>query len=253
MYIIFLVIMIVLLIALATISTISERKLRGVFITEKMRCMNYYLSMMMLWDLVIIIVIMSFFGGISAADLGLRAISFDHSLWFTLITIIICGGFLGVLLFQTISTIVNPKSREKTLENTPKDGAYQILPRTKKEKILFTLLSVTAGICEEIIFRGFLVFLLKSVFPDISLILIIVISSLIFGFSHGYQGLLGVLETGAVGVLLLCLIVVTDSLILAMILHFVIDFSNAFLLSEDDAVREKEEFEENENLLEKKD
>ena len=118
-------------------------------------------------------------------------------------------------------------------------GAIGVLPRTKKEKYLFSLLALSAGICEEIIFRGFLVFLVLAIFPSVPIYLVILISTLIFGIAHAYQGLQGVISTGLLAVMFMCLFLVTDCLIFPMLLHFIIDFSATFILSEKSMVDSK--------------
>lgn len=60
-------------------------------------------------------------------------------------------------------------------------------PTTGKELTLFLLLSATAGVCEEIIFRGYL----QRQFSIVSRFTVfgIIAQAVIFGASHGYQGL----------------------------------------------------------------
>jgi membrane protease YdiL (CAAX protease family) len=62
--------------------------------------------------------------------------------------------------------------------------------------------------------------------------LIVLIQSILFGISHLYQGIQGIVMTAVAGALFMCLFLVTDSLILPMALHFFVDFSNTFSLSE---------------------
>jgi CAAX protease family protein len=60
-------------------------------------------------------------------------------------------------------------------------------PQNAKELALFLILSATAGVCEEIIFRGYL----QRQFASLgrSAIIGIVAQAIIFGASHGYEGL----------------------------------------------------------------
>lgn len=44
---------------------------------------------------------------------------------------------------------------------------------------------------------------------------------------------MGVIKTGAVGMILVLLYLVTDSLVPGIILHFLIDYSSAFLIREE--------------------
>jgi len=135
-------------------------------------------------------------------------------------------------VYELIASLVSNESREQNLDNDHGEMAA-MLPRTKKEKWLFSLRTLSSAICEEILFRGFLLFLLQSIFPDIPLYLIILIACVIFGASHLYQGLQGVISTGLMALLFICLFLVTNSLILVMLLHFATDFSATFVLSEE--------------------
>lgn len=234
-YVIFLVVILMLLALVVLTSLFSERKLKAGFITEKMKCKNYLQSIASLWIFVLIIFFLAFIDGISLNDIGLRPISFNYNIWFTVVTLAIAGIFIAILLNQTISLFVSPKAREEANKLDTGKGAAQVLPRTKKEKKIFSLLCITAGICEEIIFRGIIVFLIQTIFPGIPIILTIVITSVIFGFSHFYQGIEGMVKTGIAGAVLVCVVIVSGSLILAMILHFLVDFSSVFILSGDRA------------------
>jgi len=62
-----------------------------------------------------------------------------------------------------------------------------LLPQTTDELLLWMVVSLTAGICEEIIFRGYLQ--QQSRLITDSAWLGIVVSGIVFGAGHGYQGL----------------------------------------------------------------
>jgi membrane protease YdiL (CAAX protease family) len=62
-----------------------------------------------------------------------------------------------------------------------------LLPQTTDELLLWMVVTLTAGICEEIIFRGYLQ--QQSRLITDSAWLGIVVSGIVFGAGHGYQGL----------------------------------------------------------------
>lgn len=62
--------------------------------------------------------------------------------------------------------------------------------------------SVSAGVCEELIFRGFGRAYVHWLWPSSSALALSVLTGLAPGFAHLYQGRRGVLATAAVGVLL---------------------------------------------------
>jgi membrane protease YdiL (CAAX protease family) len=77
--------------------------------------------------------------------------------------------------------------------------AERILPRSTSERLLFFTLAVTAGICEEFLYRGFaMAAFTRATLPLWS---VVMISSILFGAAHLYQG-----RGGAVGTLLLGLL-----------------------------------------------
>jgi uncharacterized protein len=96
-------------------------------------------------------------------------------------------------------------------------------PATWTERRWWVLVSITAGVCEEILFRGFLLRYLH-VFPGmLNLTLALLISSAIFGLNHLYQGAGGVAGTAVSGFLLGLLFLLTGKLLLPIIFHALID------------------------------
>lgn len=77
--------------------------------------------------------------------------------------------------------------------------AERILPQSGPELFWFVALSVTAGICEEFLYRGFaMAALTRAGLPWWS---VLVLSSLLFGFAHLYQGRGGLAGTMLLGLL----------------------------------------------------
>ena len=76
-------------------------------------------------------------------------------------------------------------------------------------------------------------YILQGIFQNISIIIILVIAFILFSIGHLYQGIGGVVKTALVGGILCCLYLVTNSLIICMIIHFVMDFSSAFIIKEE--------------------
>lgn len=102
-------------------------------------------------------------------------------------------------------------------------GPMHMLPRTARERSLWIPLSLTAGLCEELLYRGFLPAYLVYIFPGVPLWLAIVIAAVLFGIGHIYQKLPGVLGTGVMGLAFGFLYYFTGSLFLPMIVHALFD------------------------------
>jgi membrane protease YdiL (CAAX protease family) len=100
-----------------------------------------------------------------------------------------------------------------------------LLPRTPGERRGFALVSITAGICEELLFRGFLMWY----FSGWGIVAAVAVSSLFFGFAHIYQGMPSVPRTGIVGLVFALIVVATGSLWPAIIIHAAIDLNSGDL------------------------
>lgn len=140
---------------------------------------------------------------------------------------------IGLLYFLSILYIIigyhtNAAFKEKLVQSLKKEqqkmAFSMILPTTKKEKRLWNFVSLTAGITEEIIYRGFLIFAFSYLFPNLSIGAVIFLASLLFGLAHTYQGASGVIRTMAIGVFFSILYVSLDSILPVIVLHFFIDY-----------------------------
>ena len=108
-------------------------------------------------------------------------------------------------------------------------GPLHMLPRTTRERALWIPLSLTAGFCEELLYRGFLPAYLVYVFPGVPLWLAIIVAAVLFGIGHIYQKLPGVLGTGIMGLAFGFLYFFTGSLFLPMIVHALFDMRLLFI------------------------
>ena len=118
-------------------------------------------------------------------------------------------------------------------EAISKAGSYpaavaEFIPKTPAEEKSFVRLSVTAGICEEVIYRGILLTILSAIIGTWPAV---VVSSLIFGLAHAYQGANGVFRTTLVGLAFALVVLATGTLYVAIILHVVLDITQGRLMA----------------------
>ena len=135
----------------------------------------------------------------------------------------VLGSMLQVVLVRRSST-----AREKMLR--PLKRLAFILPVTQQERAWFALVSVTAGICEETLYRGFLIRYLSNGPWHAGLWIAVAIASISFGLAHGYQGLSGIIGTTLLGAVMAVLFLASGSLWLPMALHAIIDLRILLLL-----------------------
>jgi uncharacterized protein len=99
-------------------------------------------------------------------------------------------------------------------------GTALVIPRTRSELTWFFGVAVTAGVCEELLYRGFF-FAVTA--PFITAYGSIAASAVVFGLAHAYQGRRGILLTGAIGVFLGAFYFLSGSIVWPMLLHALID------------------------------
>jgi membrane protease YdiL (CAAX protease family) len=99
--------------------------------------------------------------------------------------------------------------------------AARLFPRSATETVFFTILAVTAGICEEFIFRGFVIAALFG--AGLSNWTAVIVSSLMFGAAHLYQGKGGSASTGLLGILFASVRIAYHSIFPVVIWHAVLD------------------------------
>jgi uncharacterized protein len=99
--------------------------------------------------------------------------------------------------------------------------ARRILPSTTLEFAPYFALALTAGVCEEFLYRGFAMAALAE--AGLATWAVVLISSVLFGLAHSYQGKSGVGGTALMGLVLGVARVVLHSLLPVMVWHSVVD------------------------------
>ncbi len=99
--------------------------------------------------------------------------------------------------------------------------AERILPQSTVELLPYLALAITAGLCEEFLYRGFAMAVLLHVgLPAWATVLL---SSVLFGLAHSYQGRGGILMTLVIGLVLGSSRLAYESLVPAIFWHSAVD------------------------------
>ncbi|MHB1795164.1 MAG: CPBP family intramembrane glutamic endopeptidase [Acidobacteriaceae bacterium] len=138
------------------------------------------------------------------------------------------GGLVGGTAVHVLRVRTHPKAQSKVQKQLEKISIY--LPQTARERRWFVAASFTAGICEEFLYRGFLIHYLHTLTWHLGLWVALIVSSVVFGLGHIYQGILGIAQTAVMGFLFAVLYVATGSLLVPIILHILIDLRVLLLL-----------------------
>jgi membrane protease YdiL (CAAX protease family) len=105
----------------------------------------------------------------------------------------------------------------------------RLLPRSAEELNWFYRVSITAGICEEVLYRGYVIWYLGHWMGPLGAM---IGSALVFGCGHMYQGVRGMLATGIVGLVLGGLYLFTGTIYVGMVVHGLIDMHSGQLARE---------------------
>jgi membrane protease YdiL (CAAX protease family) len=218
------VIVFLLLAVVMPVQGIQEFRRLGRWLTEgkpDARQKAYRVIMIIEWGLVAVLLTGWFALGRDAGSLRLVA-GFSGWQWAA-----VTAG-LAATIFMIVQARTVRGNPDQLADLRRQSGKLiNLAPHTPGERRDFDLLSITAGICEEILYRGVLLAVLISVsgtWPAV------VVSSFVFGMGHLYQGGTGLLKTSFVGLAMALLVVFSGSLLPAMILHIVVDITSGRLL-----------------------
>ncbi len=131
------------------------------------------------------------------------------------------AGLLIVILVPAVLALGSEKIRAKA-GKAAKKLAF-LLPSSTRERRWWWLVCITAGICEEVVYRGFLLHYFHTLPFHLSLAWAMVASSVIFGIGHLYQGVAGGVQTAIVGFVFAAMFVMTGSLVVPIVVHAVMD------------------------------
>ena len=108
----------------------------------------------------------------------------------------------------------------------------ELLPHTAAEARAFGVLALATGVGEEVVYRGFVLAWVAAwlsgplgLGATVSLWSAVVLSSILFGLAHAYQGRSGILQNSLSGFGFALLAVATGGLLAPMIAHAALDLS----------------------------
>jgi uncharacterized protein len=183
-------------------------------VTSRDRVKMYLATILFQWLLTAFVAWRAFARGLSSRELG---ISSEAS--FPLLAVTIAGAAL-IAAAHWANVRRMARSDHPNAERLRALG-LRLFPRSNSELSLFIVLSLTAGICEEFLFRGFVMAALFR--AGLAAWLVVILSSAMFGVAHLYQGKGGSLGTGILGTLFALVRLVYRSLLPAVVWHAVLD------------------------------
>jgi len=182
--------------------------------TSKERISLYGSTRLMQWAITLFAFWRATARGLTAGDFGLGRGQFAE----IFLACVVGGLALGALHWGNLRRVarVGGAGAERM-----RSIAKHILPQSGVELLPYCALAVTAGVCEEFLYRGFAYAALTR--AGVPVWLGFLGTSILFGLAHLYQGRGGVVGTTILGLLFAGGRLVFGSLVPAIVWHSVID------------------------------
>ena len=166
------------------------------------------------WSLALAAIAVWFHAGRSVEELGLGVPS-GPRFWIGLVA----AAALAITWRRMFLAAMNDEAgRERLMSQL--NAVRPLLPSSVGELRYFTALSITAGICEEVLFRGYLIWYLAVY---VGLPAASVLSGVAFGLGHLYQGRRQAVKIIFVGFVFVLFYIGTGTLWIPMALHALLD------------------------------
>jgi len=179
----------------------------------------YRRSMIELWVLTPVVLSWWLWSGRAVTGVGL-GVPGGWAFWSGVIVVIALGAVLGYQVGVVRSSAEARAQVRKQFQGV----AGLMVPRDNRERRMWTGLSLTAGFCEEVLYRGFLIWYSMLWLPEGAAV---VASAVVFGVAHLYLGWgVGVIRATIVGLVLAVAYRLTGTLWVPIALHTVVDVTS---------------------------
>ena len=182
---------------------------------------SYWRTIIMLWAMVAGVLGIWALEGRGVETLGLTATQTDFGIWVWLAVVLMTA----LLVFQSYKAGTDEKVASTLMASLKsEEGVNDVMPRRENEYRLFNWVSITAGITEEILYRGFLIWFFAAWMPIWAAA---AASIVVFTLAHLYQNIVTALtKVAGMAVVLTAVYLVSGSLWPAILLHAVVDLTS---------------------------
>lgn len=150
------------------------------------------------------------------------------------LTLPIVAALLAGLVVPVLVALASPRARVRLAK--PLEALSWYLPSSPAERRWFAAVAINAGVCEEVLYRGFLLRYLTALLPGLGGTGAALVAALVFALAHTYQGALGAVITTLMALGLTALFVVSHSLWLPTMVHALVDLRVLLLWPGDSSV-----------------
>jgi membrane protease YdiL (CAAX protease family) len=181
----------------------------------------YRLTVLVEWPLAAaVLAVVALDPGIGAADLGLvRPSGAQAGTVLGMVVAASAGAVIGAVVIRRAA------ARGETAPGV--DAVAAMLPRTRRERWWALAVAVTAGVCEELLYRGLLIALFVALGLPVWAAAVAALG--VFAVGHLYQGARGVAGVTVLGALFTGAYLLSGSLLPGMWLHVLVDVRGLLL------------------------
>ena len=183
-------------------------------VSTKEKIVLYAATIGFQWVLAMVVAWRAVARGMTAKELGLSQINLLEIVLPGLVGSVVLGG-LHWLNLRRIGKMEGPAPE------LMKSIAARVLPNNLIEFLPYCALAITAGVCEEFIYRGFAMAALGR--AGLPIWLVVLLTAVLFGLAHSYQGKSGVAGTTLMGIVFGGFRVLTGSLVPVTLWHATVD------------------------------
>jgi membrane protease YdiL (CAAX protease family) len=189
-------------------------------LTSRDRLFLYGSTILLQWLLVAVVAAVCSRRSVGPEELGMAVADPLRTAW---VTVALTGLFCINQIFGIRKITQLPEGKRGSLFAI----SEKIMPRSKRETLLYAALACTAGISEEFIYRGFvfMAFVRMTVNYAPPNGIAIMLSSAWFALAHLYQGRRGIITTFVVGIIFASIRIWTGSLIPVVAAHAGMDLT----------------------------
>lgn len=142
--------------------------------------------------------------------------------WLVIGAAVLAALYLGYLLI-TLFAMVSAFRQGKPSPQKVSERLAPLVPVTTRERKFWACTALTAGFTEELLFRGFVFYALGALFPALPAIGVLLISTVLFGLGHLYQGPKEALQPMALGLVFGALYLAFGTIWPCVVLHVLQD------------------------------
>jgi membrane protease YdiL (CAAX protease family) len=139
--------------------------------------------------------------------------------------IVLAALILIFIVLQIVTSKVSTIEKAESILKKMKDF-YHYLPKSKREFIWFNILSLSAGLCEEVIFR---LFMFSYLLEYSNLVVAFILTNVIFALTHIGSGRQNIIGAFILGLVFTAIYYFSNNIWLSIILHSAIDISSGVL------------------------